>query len=190
MASLATRCSPVLWKCTRRERLFWSALYGSREGNPQKLLLWALQQTHGFAALPPLARTPLGKPYFPQYHGLHFNLSHSGPLTVCALSTLPVGVDIEQIRPRGASLPRYALTEREYTVFQRMGGDWPAFYALWTRREAWCKYTGQGLKPQWKQDIPATGLSFGAYCGEGWQASVCGLEPPPEAILWKEDGAL
>lgn len=166
------------------------ALYGSRDGNPQKLLLWALQQTHGFAALPPLARTPLGKPYFPQYPGLHFNLSHSGPLTVCALSTLPVGVDIEQIRPRGASLPRYALTEGEYTTFQRMGGNWPAFYALWTRREAWCKYTGQGLKPQWKQDIPATGLSFGAYSGEGWQASVCGLEPPPEAILWKEGGAL
>ena len=109
---------------------------------------------------------------------------------MCALSALPVGVDIEQIRPRGASLPRYALTEGEYTTFQRMGGDWPAFYALWTRREAWCKYTGQGLKPQWKQDIPATGLSFGSYCGEGWQASVCGLEPPPEAILWKEGGAL
>ena len=96
------------------------ALYGSRDGNPQKLLLWALQQAHGFAALPPLARTPLGKPYFPQYPGLHFNLSHSGPLTVCALSTLPVGVDIEQIRPRGASLPRYALTEEQKERYEKL----------------------------------------------------------------------
>ena len=166
------------------------ALYGSRDGNPQKLLLWALQQTHGFAALPPLARTPLGKPYFPQYPGLHFNLSHSGPLTVCALSTLPVGVDIEQIRPRGASLPRYALTEGEYTTFQRMGGDWPAFYALWTRREAWCKYTGQGSNPSGSKTSLPQAFRSDPIAAKAGRLPCARLEPPPEAILWKEGGAL
>ena len=59
---------------------------------PQKLLLWALQQTHGFAALPPAGPHPVGQTLIsPNTPGLHFNLSHSGPLTVCALSTLPVG---------------------------------------------------------------------------------------------------
>ena len=154
------------------------------------LLAVGLREHWDLEQLPSIARGKRGKPLFPDFPQLRFNLSHSGRLTLCALSHLPVGVDIEQLRPRGASLPRYALTAAEYAAWEAAGGGWPAFYALWTRREAWCKYTGQGLKPQWKQDIPATGLSFGAYCGEGWQASVCGLEPPPEAILWKEGGAL
>ena len=74
-------------------------LYGSRDGDPAALLLWALGEAWGFRVLPPLARTERGKPYFPQFPGLHFNLSHSGQLTLCALSHLPVGVDIEQLRP-------------------------------------------------------------------------------------------
>lgn len=164
-------------------------LYGSRDGDPAALLLWALGEAWGFRALPPLARTERGKPYFPQFPGLHFNLSHSGRLTLCALSHQPVGVDIEQLRPRGASLPRYALTAAEYAAWEAAGGGWPAFYALWTRREAWCKYTGQGLRPLWKAEIPEAGLHFGTYSGPGWRASVCSPTPPPGEICWKEGDA-
>lgn len=164
-------------------------LYGSQDGDPSALLRWALGEAWGFSALPPLARTASGKPYFPQFPGLHFNLSHSGRLTLCALSHRPVGVDIEQIRPRGASLPRYALTAAEYADWEAAGGGWPAFYALWTRREAWCKYTGKGLRPLWKQEIPEEGLLFGSYSGPGWQASVCSPTLPPVEIRWKEGDA-
>lgn len=163
-------------------------LYGALNCPARPLLAWALAQEYGLTSLPPLARTPLGKPYFPDRPDLEFSLSHSGRLTLCALSARPVGVDIEQIRPRGASLPRYALTAAEYARFQAAGGDWPAFYTLWTRKEAWCKYTGQGLRRQWGQAPPEEGGFVRTYAGPDWRASVWGEEEPPENIHWKEGG--
>lgn len=162
-------------------------LYGARNCPPGDLLAWALDRALGLAPLPEIARTRLGKPYFPQRPDLQFSLSHSGPWVLCALSRRPVGVDIERIRSRGEALPRYALTPREYDRYTQAGGDWPAFYALWTRKEAWCKYTGQGLGRQWKEDPPEGALFFRTYTGPGWRASVCGEEEPPAEILWKEE---
>lgn len=161
-------------------------LYGSRNTTPQTLLGDALARAYGLSVLPPLARTPLGKPYLPDYPHLHFNWSHSGQLTLCVLSDRPVGVDIEVMRPRGASLPRYALTPEEYARYQALGGDWPAFYTLWTRKEAWCKYTGEGLRRRWGEAPPQEGLYFRTYAGETWRAAVCGEEEPPETICWME----
>ena len=48
-------------------------LYGAQGVSPQVLLAYAL--SHGYQLSPPpaLARTPLGKPYFPQYPHLHIN---------------------------------------------------------------------------------------------------------------------
>ena len=161
-------------------------LYGALDCPAQDLLAWALADAFGLSPLPDLARTDLGKPYFPARPDLQFSLSHSGPLTLCALSAKAVGVDIEQIHPRGQALPRYALTAEEYAQFQEQGGDWPAFYGLWTRKEAWCKYTGQGLRRLWKRTPPAAGLFFQTYAGPRWRASVCGEEQPPAEIRWKE----
>lgn len=162
-------------------------LYGSRNTTPQTLLEYVLARTHGLSSLPALARTSLGKPYLPDRPDLHVNWSHSGNLTLCALSDRPVGVDIEVMRPRGASLPRYALTPEEYAQYQALGGDWPAFYTLWTRKEAWCKYTGEGLRRRWGEAPPEEGLHFRTYIGEDWRAAVCGEEEPPKDICWMED---
>ena len=159
-------------------------LYGAQGVSPQVLLAYAL--SHGYQLSPPpaLARTPLGKPYFPQYPHLHINWSHSGSLVLCALSDSPVGVDVEWVRPRAATLPRYALTPEEYDAFQHQGGDWSAFYGLWTKKEAWCKYTGQGLRRHWGASPPKTGLFFQTYAGSGWRACVCG-----EAYIGRMDKA-
>lgn len=163
-------------------------VYGAKNVPAAHLLSWALQQAYGLRSLPEIQKTPLGKPYFPRFPGLQFSLSHSGPWVLCAVSSAPVGVDIEEIRLRGPSLPRYALTEKEYTRFCQLGGDWPAFYALWTRKEAWCKYTGQGLKRQWKEDPPEEDLCYGAYEAPLWRAAVCGEDPAPKNIIWWEGG--
>ncbi len=72
-----------------------------------------------------------------------FSLSHSGRLTLCALSARPVGVDIEQIRPRGASLPRYALTAAEYARFQA-GGTGPPFIPSGPGRRPGVSTQGRG----------------------------------------------
>lgn len=164
-------------------------LYGSRGRDAWDLLARALAASRGIAPLPRVARTEDGKPWFPSRPELRFSLSHSGPLALVALSDRPVGVDIEQIRPRRAGLPRYALTAEELARYEALGGDWPAFYALWTRREAWCKYTGLGLQRSW--GVAPGPARYGAYAGDGWRAAVCGEEDPPRTIVWLdgEEGA-
>ena len=161
-------------------------LYGIRQGSPRALLAWAMKREYGIDALPEVRTGKKGKPFFPSLPHIHFNLSHSGSYALCALSACPVGIDIEVIRPRRDSLPAYALTRREYALYSALGGDWPAFYALWTRREAWCKYTGAGIAVSRGQDAPE-GLAFASYAGTDWKASVCGEEAPPKDIIWVEE---
>lgn len=164
-------------------------VYGAQTGSWQNLLTHILKTEYSISPLPELARTEEGKPYFPSLSDLQFNISHSKGVVLCALSSRPVGVDIEEIRPRRDSLPRYALSSQEYEDYEALGADWPAFYTLWTRKEAWCKYTGQGLRLQWGQTPPTEDLFYGRYQGEGWRAAVCGEEAPPKEITWLE-GAL
>ena len=162
-------------------------VYGAKKCPTQDFLARVLKTEYGISPLPELARTDLGKPWFPSLPHIQFSISHSKTLILCALSDRPVGVDIEDVRPRRNSLPQYALTGPEFTRYQALGGDWPAFFVLWSRKEAWCKYTGQGLKPLWGQ-TPPENLRYGEYAGEGWRAAVCGEEEPPAQIIWLEGG--
>ena len=161
-------------------------VFGAQTDSWQDLLAHILKTQYGLSPLPELARTKEGKPYFPSLPALQFNISHSKGYVLCALSRRPVGVDIEEIRPRRESLPRYALSPGEYADYEALGADWPAFYTLWTRKEAWCKYTGQGLAPLWGQTPPEDGLFSRSYQGDGWRAAVCGEEEPPKEITWLE----
>ena len=165
-------------------------LYGIQDAPPLALLSYALKQETGFPALPDIARTEKGKPYFPARPDLQFSWSHSGGYLLLALSRRPVGADIEVIRPRRESLPKYAFTEPELEEYRAMGGDWPAFYALWTKKEAWCKYTGEGLARSLLHTPPSNGLFYGFYAGEDWRAAVCGEELAPREITWLDREAL
>lgn len=81
-----------------------------------------------------------GKPYLPEHPGFHFNLSHSGGWAVCAVSSVPVGVDLQEIRPvRPALLRRLTPSERA----QLAGKPLDAFFDLWTLKEAAAKCTGR-----------------------------------------------
>lgn len=83
-------------------------------------------------------------------HPLHFNLSHSDELALCAFTSVgPAGVDVERIAPltdldevaaRHFS-PEEGATLRTLTAEQRRD----AFYRGWTRKEAYLKATGRAL---------------------------------------------
>ena len=77
---------------------------------------------------------------------LHFNVSHSGGLALCGAGEAPLGVDVEVLRPRRPGLARYVCSEAESAWLERQGGDWGAFYTLWTLKEARVKCTGEGLR--------------------------------------------
>ena len=146
-------------------------------------LVWAMEE------LPALDRTPKGKPFFHSMPQCHFNLSHSGPYALCALSDGEVGADVEVIRPRRSFLPQKVLSGIEFAWFRDQGSRWEDFYTLWTLKEARVKYTGTGLTlPPRDIAVPLLdpgqhayldGLIFTAYAGEGWRAALCARETGP-----------
>ncbi len=161
-----------------------TAVYGAK-GEDGRRLAWPLlaeaaRLCWGWEALPPVARSPRGKPFFPGLGSRWFSLSHSGGLALCALSGGPVGVDVERVRPRRAGLPAYALSPAELARFD---GSWEEFYRLWTLKEAWCKREDAPLYPP--RDVPAPPpCPHAAYAGEGWRAAVCFHGAPPGGIRW------
>lgn len=153
------------------------------EGDPYALLSALWTEEKGVIPLPGIGRLPGGKPFFPAFPQVHFNVSHSRGLSLCALSDSPVGADIEVVRPRKPGLPRYALSDREYAWFEVRGSRWEDFYTLWTLKEALVKCTGEGLRrPPREIAVPLLepgergeleGFSFLALAGEGWRGALC-----------------
>lgn len=152
------------------------------QGDAYALLACAARMVWGMEALPAIERLPGGKPWFPSRPDCHFNLSHSGALALCALSDAPVGADLEMVRPRQAKLVDYVLRGEEQVRYQALGGDWPAFYVLWTERESILKYTGAGLRVWREASLPA-GCVLSRFQGPSWAAAVCAQERAEE-IAW------
>ena len=89
-----------------------------------------------------------GKPYFVNLP-IYFNLSHSGDYVLCAVADSEVGADIQQMsdidywktaerffQKEEVAMMRQLPTEEEQKRF---------FYKLWARKEAYGKYTGEGV---------------------------------------------
>jgi len=81
---------------------------------------------------------------------LHFNLAHSESLALLGITRLgPLGVDVERVRdlPDFEKLVSCFFSVREAAAFARLPPNQraPAFFNLWTRKEAWLKATGEGI---------------------------------------------
>lgn len=114
-----------------------------------------------------------GKPTLP-FSSVQFNLSHSGDWAVVAVSRdVPVGVDIERMRPDVEMAPLLErLGERDLPQTA------PELYAVWTRREAKTKATGGALFDPPAVDVCALDIQ----APEGYAAAVAlvGYRPAPE----------
>ena len=92
-----------------------------------------------------ILRAEKGKPHFKELP-LQFSVSHTEDLWVCLISDgeNPVGVDIQKIKEtRQERIAERYFTdeEKEYLNEKREC----AFFEIWTRKEAYAKYTGRGL---------------------------------------------
>lgn len=159
------------------------------EGDPYMLLRQLLLEARGVELPSEIARTERGKPYFPDYPDLHFSVSHSHGLSLCALGDTPIGADIELVRPRSPGLPRYVLSDREYEWYESRGSEWEDLYCLWTMKEARVKCTGEGIfhRPAREVSVPLLepgehgeweGFTFTTMAGEvqlegDWFGAIC-----------------
>lgn len=138
--------SPEAARCfCRRAGIDLSAIWDERDlaahAAGQYLLFRAWDDAFSGAPIPPITLIGEGKPAFPSDVPFHWNISHSGDLALCAVASVPVGVDVEQIVPVDSDLwRRLPDAERDWCR-----GDNAAFFTLWTAKESLVKSRGEGL---------------------------------------------
>ena len=87
-----------------------------------------------------------GKPCLMGYPGFHFNISHTRSAIVVALSNREIGVDIERVDKADLRIARRYFTAAEVDWIEAGGAEADErFYTVWTRKEAYLKWRGEGL---------------------------------------------
>lgn len=102
------------------------------------------------AALLPIVIDPRGKPELDLPDAPRFNLSHSDTLALVAVtSAASIGVDVEMLRPtpRLEDLAARFFAPRETAALRALppAERLEAFFACWTRKEAYVKAQGSGI---------------------------------------------
>lgn len=108
-----------------------------------------------------------GRPYFVDSN-LDFNITHTDRAVFCAIARTPedgrVGIDAERL-DRVSTLRSMALAERWFTGEERrMFAKAPTvetFLAVWTRKEALVKWTGEGMRALKNEDTTTAGERYG-----------------------------
>ena len=122
---------------------------------------YGLQCLYGEQMPPKTAIADNGKPYFSEFPGLHYNLSHAGDFVVAAFSDEPVGIDIAERRECKDSLIRRCLTETEMGWLKEQVDRNEAFCRLWAGKESFVKWTGDGLRKDLQQvEVTLDGAFF------------------------------
>ena len=87
-----------------------------------------------------------GKPFFTLEPGIRYNISHSGNYVMCIFSGQEVGIDVQEHRKVNMPLMLERMVPPEM-IPEILHGVNPerAFFIQWVLREAYIKWTGQGL---------------------------------------------
>lgn len=105
-----------------------------------------ISQTEGLFSNPPLFRFgEHGKPYITNHQGIWFNISHCRQAIVTAISDKEIGIDVEGRRRFSDSLLERALNDEERAAVVACADPEKEFARIWTRKEAYFKWTGTGI---------------------------------------------
>ena len=97
-------------------------------------------------ALPAVARTERGKPYFPG-EKLHFSITHTKTCAFCALSDRPMGIDAEELtRKINPAIAEKILSPGEFVQYTSAEDKDRALLTFWVLKEAEAKCTGEGIR--------------------------------------------
>lgn len=145
------------------------------------LLAYAVHRRWSLDPLPAIACTEQGKPFFPQFPNCQFNLSHSGTFALCVLDELPVGADMETIRPHHPRLAQRICSAGELAWLADQPDKNSALCQLWVGKEALAKYHGTGLTaplrslcPPLPPAVEQDGLLFHRFATPEYCLCVCG----------------
>lgn len=87
-----------------------------------------------------------GKAYISNYENIHFNLSHSGKIVLCAISDREIGADVEYIDPEiDLNIAKSYFFNSEYESIMKSDNPSEEFFSYWVLKESYMKYTGLGM---------------------------------------------
>ncbi len=138
-----------------------------------------------------------GKPEVP---GNSFNLSHTDGLVLCAVSTKPVGCDVEKIKSAPCKIAERFFCESEKKYLDESGSYYDvAFFRMWTIKESYIKMTGEGIhlpmnafevcidtEVQIYREGVKVPCFIKEYCVPGYRVTVCSEEQEFSHLVWEE----
>lgn len=86
-----------------------------------------------------------GKPSLVGHSDIHFNISHCKQAVAVAVSSSPIGIDVESYGRYQERVARYVLNDDELATVMNSKNPDTAFTALWTKKEAVLKLVGTGI---------------------------------------------
>lgn len=100
----------------------------------------------------PRSRGEFGKPFFSFQPSIHYNISYSGKYIYCIIAETPVGIDIqiETEMDYPLVLKRLVPENRAQEILQAENIT-EEFFREWVKREAFIKFTGEGLSRDTKK---------------------------------------
>lgn len=127
-------------------RFAFCELNGRTGHEAGRALLAQLYREETGQALPPIAKTHWGKPYFPDCP-YHFSISHTPKHAFCVLSRENIAIDAEELdRPIRLALADKILSPSEKCQFDAASDKRRALLTFWVLKEAAAKLSGEGLR--------------------------------------------
>ena len=120
--------------------------------------------------------SPSGKPYV-EGNSIYFSYAHSDDILFYAISSRPVGADVERIRTVSGDPARKICTpgEKEFLSSAKDREEWiDRFFYLWTRKEAVFKVEGTLPRRDSGTEVlhPSDGLKIETWEQDGYVFSV------------------
>ena len=152
----------------------------------EKLLEIALKKEYGINLYnEPRAEGEHGKPFLTLQPRIHYNITHSGKYVMCIIADQEVGIDVQVHKKVNYErmLERMVPTGM---VREILDSDEPekAFFTQWVLREAYIKWTGEGLS----RDLRTISMDDGTYLmlelGEDYSGAVSSRNH------WNRDGSM
>lgn len=125
-----------------------SEVAGLRSAYVFMLLRYALKKEYGIDEMPVFEKNAYGKPFLKNFPDIFFSMSHTKKSVLCAVSDVPVGADIQDIRPLRIGIGKKFLTANEFQNVAQITDENERnrqLCRIWCIKESYGKMTGKGF---------------------------------------------